>query len=239
MVRCIIVDEQPESVRKLKNYIKKTSTSELIASFSESKGALTFLKTNPVDLILLNIKKITEQEDDSVPVFQRYGLVVLTSADKKLAYYGFEQNVAGFLAKPVLYDRFKQAIEKVLSSTFAMQHPIKEKPSALLKGGYVFIKEGTRLVRLELDDIYYVMGLKNYVSIQTKSHRIICLQTMKEMENLLPPHRFIRVHRSYYVSMDKIIFVEKQQIHLKDKVIPIGQMYVSLFIKQLTSLKNH
>jgi DNA-binding LytR/AlgR family response regulator len=110
------------------------------------------------------------------------------------------------------------------------------KSSTTQKGGYIFIKESTRYVRVELDDIYYVTGLKNYVSIQTKSQRIVTLQTMKEMEKLLPPQRFSRVHRSYFVAVDKIAFVEKQQIHLKDKTIPIGQLYLPAFMKKLNNI---
>lgn len=102
-----------------------------------------------------------------------------------------------------------------------------------LKGGYIFIKESTRLLRVELDDIFYIMGLKNYVSIFTKNQRIVSLQTMKQIEELLPSHRFIRVHRSYFVAIDKIISVEKKQIHLKDKIIPIGNAYLPPFMKRL------
>jgi DNA-binding LytR/AlgR family response regulator len=106
-----------------------------------------------------------------------------------------------------------------------------------LKGGYIFIKESTRLLRLDLDDIYFVMGLKNYVSIFTKSQRIVSLMTMKQIEEILPSNRFVRVHRSYFVALDKIISVEKQQIHVKDKAIPIGNAYLPLFMKRV--LKNN
>jgi DNA-binding LytR/AlgR family response regulator len=165
-------------------------------------------------------------------------MVILTSANRNLALEGFENNVVDFLVKPVLFDRFYRAAEKAYkikkSAEQGKQHP----ESAPLKGGYIFIKESTRLVRVELDDIYYVMGLKNYVSILTKSHRIVSLQTMKQMEELLPSHRFIRVHRSYFVAIDKIISVEKQQVHVKDKVIPIGSIYLSHFMKKLLKISN-
>jgi DNA-binding LytR/AlgR family response regulator len=91
------------------------------------------------------------------------------------------------------------------------------------------------LERVELDDIFYVMGLNNYVSIVTKLHRIVSLHTMKQIEDLLPSHRFVRVHRSYFVALDKIISVGKQQIHVKDKNIPIGNIYLNS-LKRL--LKN-
>ncbi len=124
---------------------------------------------------------------------------------------------------------------KRIRLNFQQQIPVQ--PSSI-KGGYIFIKEGTRLVRIELDDIYYIMGLKNYVSIYTKSQRIVSLLTMKEMEEILPSHRFARVHRSYFVALDKIISVEKQQILMKDKVIPIGNLFLSSFMKKLVNRSN-
>jgi DNA-binding LytR/AlgR family response regulator len=238
MLRCIIIDDQPQAIQVLKNHIKKIPLLGLTGSFSDPAIALAYIKNNPAEIVFLNISKPIQKEDYSISIFQCYATVILTSVNQKFALYGFEQNVIDFLIKPVLYDRFKKAIEKVSKLTYEPQLPIKERPTASLKGGFVFIKEATRLIRLELDDIYYVMGLKNYVSIQTKSHRIVSLQTMKEMEELLPAHRFIRVHRSYFVALDKIVFVEKQQIHLKDKVIPIGQMYLPFFIKKLAN-SNH
>jgi DNA-binding LytR/AlgR family response regulator len=159
--------------------------------------------------------------------------VILISSNRKFALDGFDHEVVDFLVKPLSFDRFYKAVEKAYKIKSLSYQGNYFHPPEPLKGGYIFIKEGTRLLRVELDDIYYVMGLKNYVSILTKSHRIVSLQTMKQIEELLPAHRFIRVHRSYFVALDKIISVEKQQIQMKDKLIPIGNIYLPLFMKKL------
>jgi len=98
-------------------------------------------------------------------------------------------------------------------------------------GGYIFIKVETKMVRVELDDILYAEGLKNYVSIFTKIQRIVTLQTMKQLEEMLPANRFIRVHKSYIVALDKINTIERQEIYIKDKIIPIGVTYSEHFFK--------
>jgi DNA-binding LytR/AlgR family response regulator len=238
MLRCIIVDNQPQSVQVLKNYIKKIPFLELGGTFISPKPALLSLKKNPADLVFLDIRKPLPSDPVSISVFQMKAMVILTSSNRRFALDGFEYGVIDFLIKPVLFKRFYQAVEKAYKIKYPPDHTKPVTVTPPLKGGYIFIKEATRFVRVELDDIFYVMGLKNYVSIITKSQRIVSLQTMKQMEELLPSHRFIRVHRSYFVAIDKIISVEKQQIYMKDKIIPIGNIYLGLFMKKLTAQSN-
>jgi DNA-binding LytR/AlgR family response regulator len=238
MLKGIIVDEQPQAVQVLKTLIRKIPFLECAGSFSDSKSALIFLKDNAVDLIFLDIGKSVPVSHSSVNIFQQHAMVILIASNGKFAMEGFEHNVLDFLVKPVSFERFSRAADKAYKIKYPA-NPVKAVAATeSLKGGYIFIKEATRLVRVELDEIYYVMGLKNYVSIFTKSQRIVSLQTMKQMEDLLPAHRFIRVHRSYFVAIDKIISVEKQQIHIKDKMIPVGNIYQSLFMKKLQKHSN-
>ena len=174
----------------------------------------------------------------SISAFQLNSMVILTSSNPKLALEGFEHDAIDFLVKPLVFERFYRAVEKAYKFKRATGHRKQDSHTLPLKGGFIFIKEATRLLRVDLDDIFYVMGLKNYVSILTKSHRIVSLQTMKQVEDLLLAQRFIRVHRSYLVVIYKIISVEKSQIHVKDKVIPIGDMYAARFMKELEKITN-
>jgi DNA-binding LytR/AlgR family response regulator len=238
MLKCIIVDDQPQSVLVLRNFIKKIPFLEFAGSFKNPKEALDSLKNKPADLIILDIKKTLQNNSLSISAFQLNAMVILTSSNPKLALEGFEHDAIDFLVKPPVFERFYRAVEKAYKFKRATGHRKQDSPPLPLKGGFIFIKEATRLLRVDLDDIFYVMGLKNYVSILTKSHRIVSLQTMKQIEDLLPAHRFIRVHRSYLVAIDKIISVEKSQIHVKDKVIPIGNMYASRFMKELEKITN-
>lgn len=238
MLKCIIVDDQPQTVQTLRNYIKKIPFMELAGIFPDPKDALLSLKNNPADLVFLHIQKPIGSSSPLLPLFKQNTIIILLAATGRYALDGYERGAADYLLKPILFERFYRAAERAYTLKNPPDQTRKLSQSANLKGGYIFIKESTRLIRVELDDIYYVMGLKNYVSILTKSHRIVSLQTMKQMEELLPAHRFARVHRSYFVAMDKIISVEKQQIHVKDKVIPIGNIYLSMFMKRLAKITS-
>jgi len=238
MLKCIIIDGQPQAVQSLKNHIKKVSFLDYAGSFPDSTSAMNSLKNKACDLIFLDAPKTLQPGNNYISIFQKYAMVILTSSNRRLALEGFEHDVVDFLLKPVLYERFNRAVEKAFKLKFPPGQSNHISYPAAIKGGFIFIKEATRLLRVELDDIYYVKGLKNYVSILTKSHRIVSLQTMKQMEELLPPHRFIRVHRSYFVAIDKIISVEKQQIHVKDKMIPVGSIYQTMFMKKLMKMNN-
>ncbi len=235
MLNCIIVDRQPQQTLMLKNYIKKLPVLEFAGSFTDPREALVFLKNNQVDLIFMDIRKTIQSSSPEFQLFQQNVLVILMSVNRKFAMDAIENNAVDFLVKPLLFEKLYNAAEKA----YKIKYPTTNSgtPSSL-KGGYIFIKEGTRLVRIELDDIYYIMGLKNYVSIYTKSQRIVSLLTLKEIEEILPLHRFARVHRSYFVALDKIISVEKQQILMKDKVIPIGNLFLSSFLKKLVNKSN-
>ena len=183
----------------------------------------------------MDIHKTIQNSSPEFQLFQQNAMVILMAANRKFAIDAIENNAVDFLVKPLLFERIYNAAEKAYKIKFPTIHSAQ--PSSI-KGGYIFIKEGTRLVRIELDDIYYVMGLKNYVSFYTKSQRIVSLLTMKEIEEILPSHRFARVHRSYFIALDKIISVEKQQILMKDKVIPIGNLFLSSFMKKLVNRSN-
>jgi DNA-binding LytR/AlgR family response regulator len=235
MLNCIIVDSQPQPTQALKNYIKKLPILEFAGSFTDTRDALVFLKNNAVDLVFLDIRKPIQNTSPEFNLFQQNVLVILMSNNRKFAMDAIENNAVDFLVKPLLFERLYNAAEKAYKIKFPT---INSGSASAIKGGYIFIKEGTRLVRVELDDIYYIMGLKNYVSIYTKSQRIVSLLTMKEIEEILPSHRFARVHRSYFVALDKIISVEKQQILMKDKVIPIGNLFLSSFMKKLVNRSN-
>ncbi len=237
MLKCIVINDEPLSVQLIRNYIKKIKFIELSGSFSNSKEAMAFLEKNAADLILFDIKK-TMPQNSLLGTMKKHAMIVLTSSNPKLALEAFDHDVIDFLLNPIEYTRFQKSIDKAYRIKEAYNLSKQEDEQAAIKGGYIFIKEATRLLRVELDDIFYVMGLKNYVSILTRTQRIVSLQTMKQMEALLPSNRFIRVHRSYFVAMDKIISVEKQQIFVKDKVIPIGNLYTEMFMKKLSRISN-
>ena len=198
---------------------------------------LISINSNPVDLIFLDIQMPQLSGIHFMQLLQNRSQVIITSAYQEYAIDGFEHNVVDYLLKPISFERFYKAVEKAHN----LKNPgrkIEASPEMHpATGGYIFVKVETKMVRVELDDILFIEGLKNYVSITTKTQRIITLQVMKQLEEILPPNRFVRVHKSYIVALDKINAIERQEIHIKDRIIPIGITYQEHFFKLIEARK--
>ncbi|WP_153795955.1 LytR/AlgR family response regulator transcription factor [Foetidibacter luteolus] len=233
MLKCLIIDDEPLAVKLLEEYVRKVPFLLHAASSHNPVEALVSLNTSPADLIFLDIQMPQLTGIQFMQVLQNRAQVIITSAYQEYAIDGFEHNVVDYLLKPISFERFYRGVEKAYKLKFPSEPPRAMPDWQPKTGGYIFVKVETRMVRVELDDICYVMGLKNYVSIFTKTQRIVTLQTMKQLEDTLPANRFVRVHKSYMVALDKIVSVEKQEIFVKDTAIPIGNMYAEQFFKLL------
>lgn len=237
MLKCLIIDDEPLAIKILEDYIGKVPFLELAGMFSNPLEALLSFNKNPVDLIFLDIQMPQLNGVQFMELLQNRAQIIIISAYQEYAFEGFEHNVTDYLLKPVSYERFYRAAEKsynLKNPTATISRSQEILPST---GGYVFVKVETKMLRVELDDIIYIEGLKNYVSIYTKTQRIVTLQTMKQLEEALPAHRFVRVHKSFIVALDKITAIARQEIHIKDQIIPIGNIYADHFNKILEARK--
>jgi len=170
-------------------------------------------------------------------LLQNRAQVIIASAYNEYAFEGFEHNVVDYLLKPISFDRFYKGVEKAYNIKYPnakISQPVKQVAET---GGYIFVKVENKMVRVELDDILFIEGLKNYVSIVTKTQKIMSLQVMKQLEEALPANRFVRVHKSYIIALDKITSIERQEITIKDRIIPIGATYSEHFSKMLEGRK--
>ena len=237
MLKCIVIDDEPLAIQLLENHIAKVSFLELASTFSNPMEALISINSKPVDLIFLDIQMPQLNGIHFMQLLQNRAQVIITSAYQEYAIDGFEHNVIDYLLKPISFERFYKAVEKAHNLKNPAQKIDRSQELQPATGGYIFVKVETKMVRVELDDILFIEGLKNYVSIMTKSQRIITLQVMKQLEEILPPNRFIRVHKSYIVAMDKISSIERQEITINDRIIPIGITYQEHFFKLLEARK--
>lgn len=237
MLKCIVIDDEPLAIQLLQDHISRVPFLELSATFINPLEALISLNRQPADLVFLDIQMPQLNGVQFMELLGNRAMVVITSAYQEYAIEGFEHNVTDYLLKPISFERFYRAVEKAYNSKHpsATIHAHQEMfPS---KTGYIFVKVENKMVRVELDDILYIEGLKNYVAISTKTQRIVTLQVMKQLEEILPPGRFVRVHKSFIVALDKIHSIERQEIFLKDKIIPIGNTYAENFYNVLSRLK--
>jgi two-component system LytT family response regulator len=208
VINCIIVEDEPLALKRTKDFASRIPYLNLLASFTNGFEAIGFLKTNEVDLMFLDIE---------MDGFTGIELIEsLTTAYDKYALKGFELHVADYLLKPFGFDRFLNSVERVYES---IEKASKEEKS------YIFVKTEYRLERIAVDDIIYVEGMGDYRNIRTTSKKILTLQTFSELEKLLPKNQFCRVHKSYIVSINKIISVERHRIKMLENLIPISDSY--------------
>ena len=237
MLKCMVIDDEPLAIQLLANHISKVSFLELESNFNNPMEALIHFNSNPVDLIFLDIQMPQLTGIQFMQLLQNRAHVVVTSAYEQYAIQGYEHNVVDYLLKPISFERFYKAVEKAYNLKNPTHKLDRTEDIHPATGGYIFVKVETKMVRVELDDILFIEGLKNYVSIYTKAHRIVTLQVMKQLEEILPPNRFVRVHKSFIVALDKINSIERQEITINDRIIPIGITYQEQFFKLLEKRK--
>jgi len=233
----MVIDDEPLAIQLLANHISKVPFLELASTFNNPMEGLISFNSNPVDLIFLDIQMPQLTGIQFMKLLQNRAQVIISSAYEQYAIEGFEHNVTDYLLKPISFERFYKAVEKAYNLKNPA-HKLESKQDLYpATGGYIFVKVETRMVRVELDDILFIEGLKNYVSIYTKTQRIVTLQVMKQLEEILPTTRFVRVHKSYIIALDKINSIERQEIYIKDRIIPIGITYQEQFFKMLDARK--
>lgn len=230
MINCLIIDDEPLAIDILSEYIDQIPDLHLIARTTNPLKGVGLLQLRQIDVLFLDIQMPQLNGIELLQTMKgRNCEVILTTAHAEYALDGYELSVLDYLLKPIAFSRFKRAIEKVRQSR---ARPSQDEPSP-----FIFVKSDYKLQKIVLQDILYIEGLKDYISIFTKSGRIITLQNLKAMEAALPTSRFSRVHRSYIVALDKITSIEKSKICIEDKRIPIGDTYKEAFLNQVYKQK--
>jgi len=239
-IRCIAVDDEHPALLKIENYISKVPFLDLLATFDNAIDALEYLKNNTVDLIFLDIEMEEFTGIQLLKILKNKPKIILTTAYDQYAIQAFDLEVSDYLLKPISFERFMKSVEKIYDQLAEKMRTTKKKtnPEEIkYKEDYIFVKTEYSMKRVDFSDILYIEGLKEYLSIFTTQGRIITLQNFKNVEEALPENDFIRVHRSYIVSIKKIESVEKNRIKIGDKIIPIGDSYKKMFFTLLEKRK--
>jgi two-component system, LytTR family, response regulator len=228
---CLIVEDEPLARNLLTEYVKKVPYLNLIRACSNPIEALDFLRNNPVDIIFLEIHMPEITGITLLKVLQKKPLVILTTAYSEYAIESYELDVVDYLLKPVTFDRFLKAVDKAsqrLTAGAASPSGPSER-SVEQDQPFVFVKDGTKLVKINFADILYVEGLKDYVTIHTKTQKVVTLQRLKSLEMQLPAHQFIRIHHSYIVALKAIDVIHKGEVQIGSALIPISDSYRKTF----------
>ena len=222
---CIIVDDEPLAVRLLESYVEKTPDLELMASFTDSITAINAIKAQKPDLLFLDIQMPNIDGMELAHSLPEETRVVFTTAFKEYAFESYEVNALDFLLKPIRYNKFLSAVEKARK---VYQQPVA--PSQQLNT--VFIRVDGEWRNVPIDQITYVNGMKDYVMfyLDNEPKALITHLTMKAVEEMLPKDRFLRIHRSYIIAVDKIQKVDRNDcVYIGREIIHVPDGYLQTF----------
>ncbi len=235
---CIIVEDEPLARSLMENYIQKVPYLHLVQSFSDPLKALEFLRENSVDILFSDIQMPEITGITLLKILQKKPLIILTTAYSEYAIEGYELDVLDYLLKPITFERFLKSVEKAsLRLNSNQTTPIEKHTAEHVQTSpvmeavqpFIFVKDGTKLVKIKLSEIMYIEGLKDYVSIYTPAQKIVSLQTLKALELQLPEKQFIRIHNSYIVALEWIEAIQRDKIQIGKVFLPISDTYRKTF----------
>lgn len=235
-LNCLIVDDEPLARKLLSDYVQKVPYLNLLRTCSDPMEALDFLRENPVDLLFLDIQMPEITGLTLLKILQKKPWVILTTAYSEYALESYELDVVDYLLKPITLERFLKSMEKInqrMQGIANQQLPSEQStvqtPELPPPPAYIFVKDGTKLVKVKLSEIMYVEGMKDYVAIHTPQQRIVTLQRLKALEEQLPENLFIRIHNSYIVALDWLDSIHKEKVKVGNALLPISDSYRKAF----------
>lgn len=237
MLTCIIIDDEQHAIDLLKSYIEKISFLTLKGTFN---NPLSAIPETDVDIIFIDMHMPQLSGMDFIKLIRGKAKIIITSAFPEYALESFEYEVLDYLLKPISFDRFLKAVQKAMNQLAFAEEDMQAKKHK----NYIVVKTDAKnkLQKIELDEVVYIEGMKNYVTIHKDQQQIMTLLNMKDLESSLPRDQFIRVHKSYIISVDKIKIIEGNQVFLKGvkESIPLSETYKQAFfdLLKLTILGN-
>jgi DNA-binding LytR/AlgR family response regulator len=237
-MKCIAIDDEPLALNIIKDYAGRIDYIDLVACCTNPLEAIKILNEEEIDLIFLDIHMPNISGTDLIKSLGKTPLFIFTTAFSNYALEGFELNALDYLLKPFSFDRFFKAVNKAYEISILrknkQEHTIQTvEPHEPEK--YLMVKVEYSTVRLDIKEILYIEGLKDYVKIYAGKKPLLTKSTMKNMEEKLPSDSFVRVHKSFIISVAKIDSIENNRIKIGEKLIPIGNQYKNDFNNFLES----
>lgn len=221
MIKCIIVEDEVLAQQVIQSHLQKVDRFQLVGVCSNTKEAQVLLDNNEVDVMFLDIQLPGITGLSFLKMLQDPPLVVLTTAYAEYALESYDFNVVDYLLKPISLERFLKTINKIVDGKF-----LEEKPASTINNAeHIFIKSSSRFYKIDFSNIIYVEGMKDYVKIHTHDNMLVTHQTMQDMEQLLHPQKFMRIHKSYIVALNQIKSIFGNSIDVGKATLPIGINY--------------
>ena len=233
---CIIVDDEPLAVKLMESFVAKTPDLELLGSFTDSVEAINAVKEQKPNLLFLDIQMPDLNGMELAHMIPAETRVVFTTAFKEYAFESYEVSALDFLLKPIRYNKFMVAVEKAKEWFAKSESPMPQSSAITHQPSALFVRVDGELRNITINDIIYVNGMKDYVMfyLDGESKPLITHLTMKAVEEMLPPEKFLRVHRSYIIAVDKIRKVDRNNcIYIGNEIIHVPDGYQDAFHKFL------
>ena len=234
---CIIVDDEPLAVKLMESFVAKTPDLELLGSFTDSVEAINAIKEQKPNLLFLDIQMPDLNGMELAHMIPTETRVIFTTAFKEYAFESYEVKALDFLLKPIRYNKFMVAVEKAKEWFAKSESPVSQHPSPITNHpSAIFVRVDGELRNITISDIIYVNGMKDYVMfyLDSEPKPLITHLTMKAVEEMLPPEKFLRVHRSYIIAVDKIRKVDRNDcIYIGNEIIHVPDGYQDAFHKFL------
>lgn len=230
-VSCVIIDDEPIARNILRNYINKDERLQLAGSYKSASDALKEIGMKQPLLIFLDINMPRISGFEMLRSMPHQPYVIFTTAYREYALEGFDLNAVDYLLKPFSFERFLQAVNKVYM-LFTVQQQQQAKP-APQEADYMFIKSEGKLVKININDIFFVEALKEYVKICTTQGNYVTYQTMQYMQEKLPLENFFRIHRSYLVALKHVQMIEANSVIVNKTSLPISRSCKEEFLERI------
>ncbi len=233
--RCLIVDDEELARTLLENYIGRVPSLELVGKCKDPMEAIETLQENPIDLIFLDIQMPGLTGVEFVKSMKQKPLVIFTTAYPDYALEGYSLDITDYLLKPFSFERFVQAVNKAIEQLNLVK---SAKSNDLVDAtesqkGYILVKSEHKIHRIKLTDIRYIQSMREYVAYYLPTGRILSLNSLKSLEENLPSDKFIRIHKSYIVAIEKVGTLEGNMVHIGKEKLPIGASYRDAVLKKI------
>jgi len=232
--RCLIVDDEPLARDLIRGHVEKLENFEIVAECGDAMKALNVLREKQVDLIFLDIQMPQITGTEFLKTLKHPPKVIITTAYREYALEGFELDVVDYLLKPITFERFLKSVNKFYQlNQEDVQVVAGNNSEKLPEETFIYIKENKKVIKIYLSEIKYIEGLSEYVQIFTEKRKIITKTSMAQMDEKLPSDSFLRIHKSFIVSMSKIEAFTANTIEIQGKELPIGRSFKNAVLNAL------